>query len=62
MFDEIRDAALRVYSEMRNLGLADPLAFDAAVNLFRHRAPQSGDVQAEYVVADWICEATGEAL
>lgn len=57
MFDDTRRATVRVYREMKGRGLPDPHAFETATVLFRHRMPHMSRDDAQFMVADWICEA-----
>ena len=60
MFDDTRRATLRTYGEMTGLGISDLRAFEAAVTVFRHRVPDLLRDDAQFIVADWICEELGQ--
>ena len=45
---------MRAYQELRDRGLIDPDAFEAAVRVFRHHHPETRTGDARLVVADWI--------
>lgn len=49
-----RKAAVRAYEELRDRGIIDAEAFDAAVRVFQHHHPAELPRQARYIVADWI--------
>jgi hypothetical protein len=52
--DACRTAALRAYRELRDRGLIDPDAFEAAVRVFQYHHPSMLRGDAKLVVADWI--------
>ena len=49
-----RQAAVRAYEELRNNGVIDQDAFNAAVRVFQHHHPAELPRQARFIVADWI--------
>ena len=51
---QCRNATLRAYREMRQLGQREDRAYDAAVKVFRHYHPEKERVEAYQVVADWL--------
>ncbi|MBI1181624.1 MAG: hypothetical protein GC201_13815 [Alphaproteobacteria bacterium] len=49
-----REAALRAYRSLRDSGVIDRHAFEAAVRVFRHHHPETYPLQARHIVAEWI--------
>ena len=49
-----RQAAVRAYEELRDRGVIDHDAFDAAVRVFQHHHPAELPRKARFIVADWI--------
>lgn len=49
-----RQAATRAYAALREAGVRDPRAFEAAVTVFRYHHPEAGSRQARHIVADWL--------
>ena len=60
MLDTTRDATLRTYGEMKRRGVSEPRAFESALTVFRHNMPDIVSEDAQFIVADWICEALGQ--
>ncbi|MEQ8388499.1 MAG: hypothetical protein RIE22_07270 [Alphaproteobacteria bacterium] len=52
-----REAAITTYLELRACGETDPIAFDAAVQVYRCRHPEMAAEPARIRVADWIDDA-----
>lgn len=55
-----RIAATRAYRELRQRGVPDRPAFEAAVTLYRCHHPEIKDGEAKWIVAEWISEELGE--
>ncbi len=49
-----REAATRAYSALRESGVVDPRAFEAAVTVYRYHHPDTQPHDARYVVAEWL--------
>jgi hypothetical protein len=49
-----RQAATRAYQALRDSGVIDQHAFEAAVRVFRHHHPDTYPRQARHIVAEWI--------
>ncbi|MEN3951399.1 hypothetical protein [Iodidimonas sp. SYSU 1G8] len=49
-----QNAAIRAYEGLRERGVRDLHAFDAAVTVFRHHHPEVRPEQARHAVAEWI--------
>ena len=53
-------AATRAYRELRQRGVPDRSAFEAAVNVYRCYHPESAGNEARRVVCDWIADEIGQ--
>ena len=58
--DRCRTAATRAYRELRQRGVPDRPAFEAAVTLYRYHHPETARGEAKWLVAEWITEEPGE--
>ena len=58
--DTCRSAATRAYRELRQRGVPDRPAFEAAVVVYRCHHPESASGDAKWVVGDWIAEDLGQ--
>jgi hypothetical protein len=53
-------ATTRAYRELRQRGLPDRPAFEAAVMVYRCHHPETAGSEAIWIVCDWITEELGE--
>jgi hypothetical protein len=53
-------AATRAYRELRQRGVPDRPAFEAAVMVYRCHHPETASSEAKWIVCDWITEELGE--
>lgn len=49
-----REAATRAYAALRESGVIDPRAFEAAVTVYRYHHPEAPRLQARHIVAEWL--------
>lgn len=49
-----REAATRAYAALRESGVVDPRAFEAAVTVYRYHNPDAQPYHARHVVAEWL--------